>query len=955
VSGGQGQTTVTGTATGNRGQIAIGTNIRQQTINLIVQVDSGDPASLEKLAKAIKFEPMAERVTDWDRDFPVLIGRDATVVAAQHAFAARSSIVVFGEEGMGKSVLLRHLARRGTADFAAGVVIVPAASRPLWLDIGQDLVKAFYHADLPVELGPTELRRLLSGLPAVILLDDVQPAAGIDQLYAMCESASFVVTSVMPLLAGEVDGIELGGLDPSAAGQLASETLARAGGGGVDSETAIRIGAALRGKPSEIIRVVQDAARRKVPMTTLAEQLADPVQARIVELTTMTPSEQATVDGISALSGTPVGPEHVVAAVPEATTVTVSELLARGKLRAASPQVRLDPDLATVRATEPHVNPDPIRERFLDHFIEWAGKPDRLAVDVAQESRAILFLLGWAERTGRTAEVLRLSASVEGALSLAGGWGAWELVTGFRLRAAEARKDHRAAAIALNQQGVQALAHDAPDRARGAFAAARERARTVQAADVARVAGRNLRLIDGLLANPGQKTDEQTDVREHLGPKPDPKGFPWPLVLGGVALLGILAAILFLFLFNRVALAIDPPTRDLAAATVQADGQRATFTVSNAGGGTIETLEVTLIGDGADEFFIVGGDCPGATLRAGASCSVVVLFHPTRAGAAAATIKVAAKSGTVVTASIRGQASDPTPAPTPSPTPIPSAGPTKAPKGQPDLAIGEFVPTGTTSLGDFYEIPVRAVVVNAGLAEAGSFTVVITADDRPVPFAVEGSDPVDVETRSPLGPKGSVEIDGVVQLDRGTQLDTVRLVVHADSCLRDPSSRKACRIAESNELNNSYRLQSVDLQVSNLKLGVPQEPVGNHLVEPSAVEVPISFDIRNAGPEDAGAFWIASRSGQLLAILQVDGYDLDQNTFLLRVPGLAAGESRHLEGVAYVARTSVDLDLTIAIGCPPGSEPCQIPEIAFENNVASGTIPQPTPAPVGAIFTAKGE
>ncbi len=946
---------VSGTAVGNSGQVAIGTNIRQQAIKLIVQIDSGDPASLEKLAKAIRFDPLPERVTDWDRDFPSLVGRDATVLAAKHVFAARSAVSIFGEEGMGKSVLLRHLARRGTDGFSAGVVIVPASGN-LWQDVGQDVVKAFYHAEVPVVLGPTELRRVLRDLDAAILLDDVEPTAGIDQLYAMCKNASFVVASVTPQLAGEVVGIALEGLDPPAAAELVRETLARAGGGDVDPATASRIGVALGGKPSEIIRVVQGAARRRVAMATLADELADPAGSRAAELAALSPSEHAVVEAVAALDGTPVGPGHVAAVVSEATTVTVNELLQGNYLRAASPQVRLDPELAAARGTVPQVDPDPIRERFLDHFIEWAGRRNQPAAAIAEESRAILFLLDWAERTGRAPEVSTLSALVEGPLALDRRWGAWEAVTSYRLRAAESRRDGRDAAIALNQIGVQALAHDAADNAREAFADARDRAQAAKAFEVAKVAERNLRLIGGLLSPPDDRSnDEPHDPIPEPKPIP-PKEFPWALAIGGGVVLVVLAVIAFLLLSSRVALAIDPISRDLAPTTVQADGERATFTVTNTGAATLGTLDVALAGDGADQFFVVAGDCPGATLRAGQRCSVTLLFHPDRAGPASATLSITSKGGTLATASVRSQASEPTLAPTPTPTVTPSEQPSVVPKGQPDLAIRSFVPTGVPLLGDFLEVPVRVVIVNAGTSEAVIFPVVITANDRPVPFEVEGSDPLDVETRSPLGPKEAVTLDGFVRFDRGTQLDAVMLVVHADSCLRDPSAPTTCRVVESKEPNNSYPLQSVDLQIANLKLGMPQEPPGVYAALPPWMDVPISFDITNAGPEDAADFWIVARSGQVSASLEVPGYEVDSTTGLLRVPGLTTGEARHLDGIAHISRTSLDIDLTIAIGCPPGSEPCQQPEIAFDNNVASGTIPPPsTSTRVGAIFTANGD
>jgi hypothetical protein len=89
-----------------------------------------------------------------------------------------------------------------------------------------------------------------------------------------------------------------------------------------------------------------------------------------------------------------------------------------------------------------------------------------------------------------------------------------------------------------------------------------------------------------------------------------------------------------------------------------------TFRVTNQGGGALEALDVQLVGANADEFFIVGGDCPGVTLAAGATCTVDVLFHPVRPGNVSAALSVAARDGTDATAAIDSVASPITPEPT---------------------------------------------------------------------------------------------------------------------------------------------------------------------------------------------------------------------------------------------------------------------------------------------------
>ena len=67
---------------------------------------------------------------------------------------------------------------------------------------------------------------------------------------------------------------------------------------------------------------------------------------------------------------------------------------------------------------------------------------------------------------------------------------------------------------------------------------------------------------------------------------------------------------------------------------------------------------------------------------------------------------------------------------------------------------------------------------------------------------------------------------------------------------------------------------------------------------------------------------------------------------MLHVPGLRPRGRLQISGVATVPRTSVNSQMLIVIGCPPLSEPCFVPEIAFDNNWTSVEIPpQPTPIP----------
>ena len=929
--------TISGTISGVSGIAAIGTNIRQSPVFLKVEIAPGDPAALDRLVEKFRLEPFPGRVTAWGRDFPNLVGRAGVVSAALKSLEGRQSVATFGVDGIGKSVLLRHLARRADPGFSRGVALIPSGGM-LWQDIANEVVKAFFNASLPIYLGPTQLRSVLGDLEALILLDDVDAGAKADQLYAQMENATFVVAAPERLLGGESRAIRLDSLDAAGAEAIIRETLVNLGEpADVDPDAAREIGLALGGHPGRIIRTIEDAHGRGVDLRGLAAELGVGVEAATAtSLDRLGATERAVVDAVAALDGAPTGLDHVAAVVPAATADDVEALVQRRVLRVASPSVRLDADVAAVVSAGPDT--DEIRSRFIDHFVDWATGDDVSAADIAAESRAIVALLEWAERTGRVGSAHALAVATESGFALAGRWATWAQVTGYRLRAAEGLGLSADAAVALNQMGIQALAEDSAPRAREAFARAQQLALDANAPDVADTAARNIAIIDRPVITPNNGTGHGSMVR--------------PLFLAGLV---VVAALIALFVLNRTAIAIEPATRVFEPAAVDADGEQVTFTVSNRGLTTLEALSVGLSGDAAGEFYVVSGDCPGASLMAGQSCSVVLLFHPTRPGDGRATLTISSRDGTVASASIESRAAEPSPTASPSDSPAPSASASPPPSSVtpsapvvagPDLAIRRFVPTGIPSLGEFLLVPVEVEIVNAGDDVAGIFPIVITADGEPVPFEVEGEDPLELLTRAPLGPNDPATFGGLVRLDRATPPDQVRLVVEADSCARDPDAPPDCRVVELNERNNSYPLQAVDLQVGKVQLGVPREPPGIWIVQPSWVEVDVSFDILNAGIEPAADFWIAAFLGQIRAELQSDTIDYDEVRTMLHVPGLEAGGRLPVAGVAKVPRTSLNSEMQIVIGCPPLSEPCYVPEIAFDNNLTSVAIPpQPTPIP----------
>lgn len=103
------------------GQIAIGNNILQ-----IGEIHGGIVNIIAPEKKPV-FTKRDQPVLIRPRDLPGFIDREGEQVAAIKALAVSESLSVFGEGGIGKTALLRHLAYRSPGDsFPDGIIFLSA-------------------------------------------------------------------------------------------------------------------------------------------------------------------------------------------------------------------------------------------------------------------------------------------------------------------------------------------------------------------------------------------------------------------------------------------------------------------------------------------------------------------------------------------------------------------------------------------------------------------------------------------------------------------------------------------------------------------------------------------------------------------------------------------------------------------------------------------------------------
>jgi hypothetical protein len=435
------------------GQVAVGNNIAQIGSNHGIVVNVIQPGQQPSS------RPRPTPVQPSLRPFESLLDRTSEIEAATAAFRSSQPIELRGQEGIGKTSLLRYLAHHPPANvFPDGVAYMPARHQPL-MDLLQSLYDAFYESDPSFKPTPTQIGYALQNKKAIVLLDDVELAR--DEVAALMDAAQgcvFVLTSSERHLWGEGQSVTMRGIPQADALGLIEREMERP----LTSEEQVAartLYTALEGHPLRLLQAVAMARddRRSLADIARAVQTPSPSQSLTVQtLPSLSNPEQLVVMALAVLGGAPLNVESLSTLTGQANVVPVLEALQRrGLMQAHSPRYSLTGDLGQFLQQGHDLTA--WAERILSYLTGWAetqqGVPERLL----EQADAIVQMIGWGVRAGRWNDVLRLGRAVESALALGKRWGAWGQVLQWMLQAAQAQGERAAEAWALHQLGSRAL------------------------------------------------------------------------------------------------------------------------------------------------------------------------------------------------------------------------------------------------------------------------------------------------------------------------------------------------------------------------------------------------------------------------------------------------------------------------------------------------------------------
>ncbi|MFE5735649.1 hypothetical protein [Streptomyces celluloflavus] len=361
-----------------------------------------------------------------------LTGREQEVRALQEAVGKHQLVQVWGASGIGKSALLRHLART-MPHGPEGAAYIEAGGRT-----ADDIAQAIFDIsfDAPdYKPSPEALKEHLKTLRLRVYLDDV----GLDEkdlhrLFDMAEQSMFVFTSQQRSAAGVVHPVRLGGLAAPAGTSLVAAVLDRE----LRSDEARTVEAlcdAVDGSPLRLRQIALSAITGKgLP------GIADLPGLLPALLNRLRPQERDLLYLLGSLSGAELAARHLneLLALPD-TEALADGLVRHGLLVASETGYSCPPDVAgCVLKSRGTVFP---AKQLCRTLTAWVEARDTTPDDVAAHSQALDAAVVRAEKSGQAQLGAVLARAASPKLAMSRQFDAWGSLLGAGWSAAKSMKD----------------------------------------------------------------------------------------------------------------------------------------------------------------------------------------------------------------------------------------------------------------------------------------------------------------------------------------------------------------------------------------------------------------------------------------------------------------------------------------------------------------------------------
>jgi uncharacterized protein DUF4062/centrosomal CEP192-like protein/NB-ARC domain-containing protein len=593
---------------------------------------------------ATKPRPRPTPVRPSVRPFRGLLDRAAESEAALKTLPELAPVEFYGQSGIGKTALLRHLAYN-TPDghFPDGIVYRDQVGSQPAADLLQFLFDSFYESERDYKPREAELLNLLRDKRALVLLDDVDlPRAEIERTLNAAPECAFLLSSAERRIFGEGRALRLQGLPDPESTQLLERELGRSLA--PDEQVAAQaICALLEGHPLHIAQAAAVAQERNLPLGELAEKMQaakakDQNPADLLNQWTVgdgSDDEKRVMAAMAALDGAPARAETLaeVSGISD-FNATLEKLTKRKLVETRVDGYRLAGPLQAILQKDWDLTER--RNSALSHLTAWAEEQRRDHRRVEESSSALLSVFNWALRNGRWDEAKRLGKALDVALTLSGRWEAWGQVLRQVGEGAAAVGDEETAAWVLHQQGSRALCLGDNETARRYLTEAMERRAAMGDHAAASVTRHNLDwLFPPIPFTPpdssGQSGSTTASGRRIPGSIPG-----WLKFLGAALLAGMGGW----FFWPEAKPQFTPKRLSFLNQPLNQPSAQRTVTLTNPGAQELAIDEMRIDGAAAGDFNIVSDDCRGRRLARGEKCSFGLVFTPRDAGGREASLKL---------------------------------------------------------------------------------------------------------------------------------------------------------------------------------------------------------------------------------------------------------------------------------------------------------------------------
>lgn len=388
--------------------------------------------------------------------FEGLLDRQTVMQAAHTAIAQAQPWEVYGSAGIGKTVLLRHLAYDPAilSQFPDGVIYLSGRDRQ-GDDLLQPLFEAFYESSAALKpQSNLDFRHALQGKRALVLLDDAALSAeAVDQFLQAVPSLTVLLASRQQRFWEAGRSVFLPGLPLAESLTLVERDLQRPLTK-VEQQAIAALWEVLDGNPLSLLQVVSKAKSDGRSLVAVGF----PALVRQI-LSFLTQPQRLILAALGALGGLALLAEQVAAMTEiPALEQELADLRARHLVQKDGDRYTVARNLLEVLQQEWNLNA--WLDRALISLSEWASQHRQDPQQLLQTIESFTHLLEWGVEQQRWVEVLQLAKAIGPALVLARRWQLWQQVLVWGLQAAQGLGDRSAEALMLHELGTRALCLD---------------------------------------------------------------------------------------------------------------------------------------------------------------------------------------------------------------------------------------------------------------------------------------------------------------------------------------------------------------------------------------------------------------------------------------------------------------------------------------------------------------